>query len=163
MLSNLSLHCTWLFVKVNIFSSIADGGDFWAPATFERLDLRFGAGRWLAVGREVGLVQKVWGAAHKCNRSLGIFTWGLINMPLKHSRHICPTEQRQRQIVMIRNFFHYSSGFFTSSWQTRYQDVLDVWLWCELIKRSFPAIFKRPDWIKTETVVLELTKGTIKI
>lgn len=105
LLSNPSLHCTWLFVKVNIFSSIADGGDFLAPATFKRLDLRFGAGRWLAVGREVGLVQKVWGAAHKCNWSLGIFTWGLINMPLKHSRHICPTEQRQRQIIMIRNFF----------------------------------------------------------
>lgn len=48
--------------------------------------------------------------AHKCNWSLGIFTWGLINMPLKHSRHICPTEQRQRQIMMIRTFF-FSSGF----------------------------------------------------
>lgn len=111
-------------------------------------------------GRGTG--SESWGAAHKCNWSLGIFTWGLINMPLKHSRHICPTEQRQRQIMMIRTFF-FLLWISTSSWRTRYWDVLDVWLWCELIKHSFPAIFKRPDRIKTETVVLGLTKGTIKI
>lgn len=42
MLPNLSLHCTWPFVKVNFFS-ITDGEEFWALATFERLDLRL---RW---------------------------------------------------------------------------------------------------------------------
>lgn len=50
MLANLSLHCTWLFVKVNFFS-ITDGEEFWALATFERLDLRLGWGAG-------GLVQK---------------------------------------------------------------------------------------------------------
>lgn len=90
------------------FFPSTDGEDFlgschiWAPG-FE-----VGAGRWLVGwGRGEALVQKVWGAAHKCNWSLGIFTWGLINMPLKHSRHICPTEQRQRQIITIRNFFFF--------------------------------------------------------
>lgn len=83
----------------------------WAPG----FEVGVGGG-----GRGTG--SESWGAAHKCNWSLGIFTWGLINMPLKHSRHICPTEQRQRQIMMIRTFFFPPLDF--------YQQLTDKVLGC---------------------------------
>lgn len=51
------------------------GKEIWAITMFEQQD----SGKW-----------ESWRAAHKCNWSPGIFTQGLINMPLKHSRHICP-------------------------------------------------------------------------
>lgn len=51
------------------------GKEIWAITIFEQQD----SGKW-----------ESWRAARECNWSPGIFTWGLINMPLKHSRHICP-------------------------------------------------------------------------
>lgn len=88
------LLCILLFVKVN--DSIGVQRKSEAITTFEQQD----SGKW-----------ESWSAARECNWSPGIFTWGLIKTPLKHSRHILPTEQRQ-QIMMIRNI-----GISTSYWQ----------------------------------------------
>ncbi len=102
-----------------------------------------------------------WSAARKCNWSPGIFTQGLINMPLKHSRHICPQNKdtADNDDQKFRNFYQLLTdkvfeclGHLSLMWIDRHAQSL-----------KGAVIFKKPDRIKKKMVVFEVSKSNINI
>lgn len=122
------------------------GKEIWAITMFEQQD----SGKW-----------ESWSAAHKCNWSPGIFTQGLINMPLKHSRHICPPNKdtADNDDQKFLNFYQLLTdkvcqclGHPALMWIDRYA-----------LSLKGAVIFKKPDRIKKKMVVFGVSKSNINI
>lgn len=122
------------------------GKEIWAITIFEQQD----SGKW-----------ESWSAAHKCNWSPGIFTQGLINMPLKHSRHICP-QNKDTADNDDQKFLNFYQLLTDKVFECLGHSSL---MWIDRYARSLKGavIFKKPDRIKKKMVIFGVSKSNINI